>query len=143
MNLSDTQKEYFSDAAEEFGVSEAMAIGICYNESRFAPTATNVNTNGTTDWGIAQCNDTTFSYLNSVLGISSMYDVLDMQTGIRACCALLAHYKSMGLSENDILLAYQEGLGNYQDVKQGKEEPWKAYYNVLKNIEIYSTLVKT
>lgn len=24
-----------------------------------------------------------------------------------------------------------------------KEEPWKAYYNVLKNIEIYSTLVKT
>ena len=49
----------------------------------------------------------------------------------------------MGLSENDILLAYQEGLGNYQDVKQGKEEPWKAYYNVLKNIEIYSTLVKT
>lgn len=89
MNLSDTQKEYFSDAAEEFGVSEAMAIGICYNESRFAPTATNVNTNGTTDWRIAQCNDTTFSYLNSVLGISSMYDVLDMQTGIRACCALL------------------------------------------------------
>lgn len=80
---------------------------------------------------------------DSVLGISSMYDVLDMQTGIRACCALLAHYKSMGLSENDILLAYQEGLGNYQDVKQGKEEPWKAYYNVLKNIEIYSTLVKT
>lgn len=143
MNLSDTQKEYFSDAAEEFGVSEAMTIGICYNESRFTPTATNVNTNGTTDWGIAQCNDTTFSYLNSVLGISSMYDVLDMQTGIRACCALLAHYKSMGLSENDILLAYQEGLGNYQDVKQGKEEPWKAYYNVLKNIEIYSTLVKT
>lgn len=143
MNLPDTQKEYFSDAAEEFGVSEAMTIGICYNESRFTPTATNINTNGTTDWGIAQCNDTTFSYLNSALGISSMYDVLDMQTGIRACCALLAHYKSMGLSENDILLAYQEGLGNYQDVKQGKEEPWKAYYNVLKNIEIYSTLVKT
>ncbi len=141
MNLSDTQKEYFADAAEEFGVSEAMTIGICYNESRFSPTATNVNTNGTTDWGIAQCNDTTFSYLNSVLGISSMSDVLDMQTGIRACCALLAHYKSMGLSENDILLAYQEGLGNYQEVKQGKEQPWDAYYKVLENIEIYSTML--
>lgn len=141
MNLSDTQKEYFTDAAEEFGVSEAMTIGICYNESRFSPTATNVNANGTTDWGIAQCNDTTFSYLNSVLGISSMSEVLDMQTGIRACCALLAHYKSMGLSENDILLAYQEGLGNYQEIKQGKEQPWDAYYKVLENIEIYSTML--
>lgn len=141
--LSDTMKLLFHETAAEYGVNEAYILGICYNESRFNPGAINAtNTDGTTDWGIGQCNDCTFPTLKKLIGISSIRDVLEAETGIRACCALFDYYKDMGFADEDALLAYQEGLGNYKNVKEGREQPWAAYGKVLENAEVYAAALK-
>lgn len=130
-NLDGTTKQYFFDAADEFDVDVNMIAAIAYNETRYTASATNVNTNGTTDWGMTQCNDVTFDIINSYIGISSMSELLDAQTGIRGGCSLLRYYAdTYGLSGTNLLLAYQEGYGNYQKVMRGEAQPWQAYYNV-------------
>ena len=143
-SLSEETKLRFKNIAAEYNVPEAYILGICYNESKFNPGAINdKNTDGTTDWGIGQCNDTTLSCLSSLIGITSMSEVLNEETGIRACCALFRYYKDEYhlLLNTDALLAYQEGYGNYLDVKEGREEPWSAYEKVLKNVHIYQSVL--
>lgn len=136
--LSPEKKSVITRYAQQTGVDEALVLAICYHESRFKPTLTHENTNGTTDWGIAQCNDATFDVLRNYIGIEDMSELLDFETGVRACCALLRYYKNRGLEETaDILLAYQQGYGGYEAVKSGEAEPWAAYAETIDCMEIY------
>ena len=139
--LADELKTDIRESAEEWSVNEAYVLAICYNETRFTPDLKNKNQNGTTDWGIAQCNDTTEGYLKETIGINSMEDVLDSKVGIDACCALLAHYKSMGLDDANALLAYQEGIGNYREIVAGRQQPWDSYSATMENVRVYSELI--
>lgn len=148
---SDQQKQYealsyyskvlIDEISSEYGVDAALVKAICYNETQFQPTLTHMNANGTTDWGIAQCNDMTFEYLHENIGISKMQDLLDMETGIKACCSLLAYYQNvLGTdSAEQILLAYQEGLGNYFAVVNGEQEPWDSFEKTYYNYVVFST----
>lgn len=131
------QRELVHRICKEFDVDEAIVLGICYHESRFQPYAKNVNTNGTTDWGMAQCNDTTFAELNGRIGINSMEELLDAETSIRACCALLQYYQELGLDGEDLLLAYQQGYGGYKDVMAGEAKPWAAHEETKASIDIF------
>lgn len=131
------QRELMHRICKEFDVDEAIVLGICYHESRFQPYAKNVNANGTMDWGMAQCNDTTFAELNKRIGINSMEELLDAETSIRACCALLQYYQELGLSGENLLLAYQQGYGGYKAVMAGEAEPWAAYEETKTSIDIF------
>lgn len=136
--LSPERKSVITRYAAQTGVEESLVMAICYHESRFLPTVTHENTNGTTDWGVAQCNDTTFDVLHNYIGIEDMSELLDFETGVRACCALLQYYKNLRLEEStDILLAYQQGYGGYQAVKSGEAEPWAAYEETIACMNIY------
>lgn len=136
--LSPEKKSVITRYAQQTGVDEALVLAICYHESRFKPTLTHQNANNTTDWGVAQCNDSTFEVLHNYIGIENMSELLDFETGVRACCALLRYYKNRGLEETaDILLAYQQGYGGYEAVKSGEAEPWAAYAETIDCMEIY------
>ena len=136
--LSPEKKSVITRYAQQTGVDEALVLAICYHESRFKSTVTHENTNGTIDWGVAQCNDTTFDVLHNYIGIEDMSELLDFETGVRACCSLLQYYKNRGLEETaDLLLAYQQGYGGYEAVKTGNAEPWAAYAETIDCMDIY------
>lgn len=140
--LSDEDKMVIHEASTEFNVDEALVLAIAYNETRFNATATNVNTNGTTDWGLGQSNDTCFNYLHQQLGITSMDQLLNIKMGARAICALLKYAKdAVGPDTYNTLLAYQEGVGNYWQVKKGYQKPWNAFYTTSEAYKIFSTMV--
>lgn len=94
-----------ASAAAKYGVPANLALGIAAHESGFNPSATNVNTNGTTDWGVMQLNDLTVK----TLGVSNP---LDPQQNIDAGVKLLGSYltKYNG-DESKALWAYASGPG--------------------------------
>lgn len=94
------------DAANSYGVPPSIALGIASHESGFNPNATNLNTNGTTDYGVMQLNSTTVQ----TLGVS---DPLDPQQNIDAGVSLLAQYLNQyGGNTNLALQAYASGPGS-------------------------------
>jgi uncharacterized membrane protein (UPF0127 family) len=93
------------NAANTYGVPPAIALGVASHESGFNPNATNVNTNGTTDYGVMQLNSTTVQ----TLGISNP---LDPQTNINAGVQLLGQYlQQYGGNTSLALQAYASGPG--------------------------------
>lgn len=93
------------NAANQYGVPPNLALGIASHESGFNPNATNVNTNGTTDWGVMQLNDTTVK----TLGVSNP---LDPQQNIDAGVGLLASYLQKYNGNTSLALqAYASGPG--------------------------------
>lgn len=136
-SFSEAEKKTIHDIAAEYGVDEGVVLGICYHESHFRPNAIGENENGTRDWGISQCNDTTFEFLSRRIGISDMSQCLDMVTGIRACCALLAYYQELGLTGDDALLAYQQGYNSFLAVKSGIAQPWAAFEETKPSIAAF------
>ena len=98
-------------------------LAIIYNESRFIPGLTHVNSNGTTDWGLMQVNDVCFDLLHRQLGIQSMEELLDPYKSIQAGCAILGYHRRYVDNEEDALLRYQVGAGNYQAYKEMGKVP--------------------
>jgi soluble lytic murein transglycosylase-like protein len=100
-----TVQQMVVTAAQQYGVPPALALGIASHESGFNPNATNVNSNGTTDWGVMQLNDVTVK----TLGVSNP---LDPQQNIDAGVGLLAKYlQQYGGDEQKALWAYASGPG--------------------------------
>jgi Transglycosylase SLT domain len=94
------------DAANTYGVPPNLALGIASHESAFNPTATHVNNNGTTDWGVMQLNDTTVASL----GVSNP---LDPQQNIDAGVQLLGSYLTKYNGDSaKALQAYASGPGS-------------------------------
>jgi soluble lytic murein transglycosylase-like protein len=93
------------NAANQYGVPPNIALGVAAHESGFNPNATNLNTNGTTDYGVMQLNSSTVQ----TLGIS---DPLDPQTNINAGVQLLGQYlQQYGGNTSQALQAYASGPG--------------------------------
>ena len=140
LSLSKEKRAMVERCAAAADVDVNMVRAICFQESRFQPTLTHTNSNGTVDWGVGQCNDSTFETLHARIGINNMQELLDFETGIRACCALLQYYKTdLGIGNpNDLLLAYQQGYTGLQNVKNGSAEPWAAYEKTLGSMAIYA-----
>ena len=96
-------------AANQYGVPPALALGIASHESGFNPNAVNVNTNGTSDYGVMQLNDTTVQ----TLGISNP---MDPQQNIDAGVSLLGKYlQQYNGNTTDALWAYASGSGAVSD----------------------------
>lgn len=92
-------------SADKYGVPPSLALGIANHESGFNPSATNHNTNGTTDWGVMQLNDTTVQ----TLGVSNP---LDPQQNIDAGVSLLGKYlQQYNGDTTKALWAYASGPG--------------------------------
>ncbi len=91
--------------ANAAGVPPQIALGVAAHESGFNPSATNVNTNGTTDYGVMQLNSTTVQ----TLGVS---DPLDPSQNIDAGVGLLASYYAKYGDWNTALQAYAAGPGS-------------------------------
>lgn len=92
-------------AASTYGVPPNLALAIAAHESGFNAAATNLNLNGTTDWGVMQLNDTTVQ----TLGVA---DPLDPTQNIDAGVQLLASYlQQYGGDEQKALWAYASGPG--------------------------------
>ena len=126
----DALKRYTWETARAYGVSYEMVLAIIYHESRFQADATHVNSNGTTDWGLMQINDVCFDLLHSQLGINSMEELLDPHKGVQAGCAILAYHLKYTGNEEDALLRYQVGAGNYKYYKDNGTVPL-CYTNTL------------
>lgn len=93
------------NAANTYGVPPTIALAVASHESGFNPNATNVNTNGTTDYGVMQLNSTTVQ----TLGLSNP---LDPQTNIDAGVQLLGQYlQQYGGNTSQALQAYASGPG--------------------------------
>ncbi len=94
-----------TQAANTYGVPVNLALGIAAHESNFNPNATNVNANGTIDYGVMQLNTTTVK----TLGVS---DPMDPQQNINAGVGLLATYlQKYNGNQTDALWAYASGPG--------------------------------
>lgn len=91
--------------ANAAGVPPSIALGVAAHESGFNPNATNVNTNGTTDYGVMQLNSSTVQ----TLGVS---DPLDPSQNINAGVGLLASYYAKYGDWNTALQAYAAGPGS-------------------------------
>lgn len=135
--FSEDGRRLIRELSAEYGVDEATVMSICFHESHFNPSAIGENENGTMDWGIAQCNDTTLEFLAQSIGINNMNQLLNEETGIRACCALLDYYQERGLTGDDILLGYQEGYSNFLAVKSGIDQPWPAFEETKACVEVF------
>lgn len=91
--------------ANQYGVPPSIALGVASHESGFNPNATNTgNSNGTTDWGVMQLNDTVVK----TLGIQNP---LDPNQNINAGVSLLASYYNKYGDWNTALAAYAAGPG--------------------------------
>ncbi len=113
-NAWDTElKQYAWQMAKYYNISYEMVVAIVYNESRFVPGLTHTNSNGTVDWGLMQVNDVCLSLLNRKLGIQSMEELLDPYVSIKAGCFILGYHRGYVSNEEDALLRYQVGAGNY------------------------------
>jgi Transglycosylase SLT domain len=94
-----------ANAAAQYGVPANLALGIASHESGFNANATNVNTNGTIDYGVMQLNTTTVQ----TLGVA---DPLDPQQNIDAGVGLLAKYLTQYNGNDELALqAYASGPG--------------------------------
>ena len=129
-NWSTELKQYTYQQAKAYGISYELVLAIIYHESGFNASATHLNTNGTTDWGLMQINDVCFTLLNRQLGISGMGDLLDPYKGIQAGCAILAYHLRYVGNENDALLRYQVGAGSYAYYKANGTVP-RSYTNTI------------
>lgn len=116
-------KQYTWQMAKHYNVSYELVLAIIYNESRFVPGLTHVNSNGTTDWGLMQVNDVCFDLLHRQLGIQSMEELLEPYKSIQAGCAILGYHRRYVDKEEDALLRYQVGAGNYQAYKEMGKVP--------------------
>jgi Transglycosylase SLT domain len=76
-------------ACAQCGFPAQVALAIASEESGFNPNATNVNANGTTDWGVMQVNDSVWQ----TQGLSQPgTNFLDPQTNINVGVGLLCAY---------------------------------------------------
>ncbi len=95
-----------ADAAAQYGVPPSLALGIASHESGFNPNATNLNSNGTTDYGVMQLNTTTVQ----TLGVANP---LDPQQNIDAGVGLLASLLQKYNGDQQLALwAYASGSGS-------------------------------
>jgi len=95
------------NAAAQYGVPANIALGVAAHESGFNPTATNVNTNGTTDYGVMQLNTSVLQ----TYGLTPA-EALDPQTNIDTAMSLLGGYISKYGDVDTALQAYASGPGN-------------------------------
>jgi hypothetical protein len=94
-------------AANQYGVPLNVALGVAAHESGFNPSATNLNTNGTTDYGVFQLNTSVLQ----TYGLTPA-QALDPQTNINTAMSLLGGYISKYGDVNTALQAYASGPGN-------------------------------
>jgi soluble lytic murein transglycosylase-like protein len=96
-----------TQAAQQYGVPVNVALGIASHESGFNPSATHLNANGTTDYGVMQLNDTVLE----TYGLTPA-QALDPQTNINTAVSLLAKYLGQYNGNVDTALwAYASGAG--------------------------------
>jgi hypothetical protein len=99
------------DAANQYGVPPNIALGIAAHESGFNANATNLNTNGTTDYGVMQLNSTTVQ----TLGIADPMDPQqNINGGMQLLSQLLTQYDG---NVTNALWAYASGSGNVGPTK--------------------------
>jgi hypothetical protein len=93
-------------AANQYGVPPSIALGIASHESGFNPNATNLNTNGTTDYGVMQLNTSVLQ----TYGLTPA-QAFDPQTNIDTSMSLLGGYLSKYGNIDTALQAYASGPG--------------------------------
>lgn len=98
-------QQMVTSAANAAGIPPSVALGVASHESGFNPNATNLNTNGTTDYGVMQLNSATVQTLN-------VSNPLDPQQNINAGVGLLAKYYQQYGNWSDALQAYASGPGS-------------------------------
>jgi hypothetical protein len=101
-----TIQQMILTAAAQYGVPANIALGIAAHESGFNPNATNVNSNGTTDYGVMQLNTSVLQ----TYGLTPA-QAFDPQTNINTAMALLGGYISTYGNVNTALQAYASGPG--------------------------------
>jgi hypothetical protein len=106
LGTSSSVQQMIVNAANQYGVPPSIALGIAAHESGFNPTATNVNTNGTTDYGVMQLNTSVLQ----TYGLTPA-QAFDPQTNIDTAMQLLGGYISKYGSIDTALQAYASGAG--------------------------------
>lgn len=108
------QQKYLAERCLEYDLDLSVLKAVAWNESRFQPDATHVNTNGTTDWGMFQINDSCYNYLHDEIGLDSMPELLDPYTNIDAAVTLMRYHKDATGDDALALMRYQCGEGNFK-----------------------------
>lgn len=90
----------------EYGVDYELFLAVMHNESSSNPTATNRNSNGTTDSGLMQINSVNHDWLTSELGVTDFYNPFQ---NMRAGAFMLGELSKKYADAHQILMAYNMG----------------------------------
>lgn len=112
-NFNEDYKLYAKTQCELYGISYEMFLAVAYNESRFTPEASHINSNGTKDHGLCQINDTCVPFLQKCGAINDKDDLYDVYKNIDSYIAIMSYHYSDTQDEDLALLRYQVGEGAY------------------------------
>ncbi len=132
MTSADVKSQILA-AAQKYGVDPTLALAVAAHESGFNPTATHQNSNGTTDWGVFQLNDTTVRTLN-------VSDPLDPSQNIDAGVRLLGMLSNQYSGDlQKTLWAYSAGAGSVASGKMPASVPsyidWVTNYMAQNQVQ--------
>ena len=130
-------KEYVFEKSLSNGIDPYVVFGIIYNESRYQEDVTNLNTNGTTDYGLMQINEVNFDYLHNTIGIESMNDLLDPYKNIECGIELLRYHTDLANDTKLGLIGYQSGAGTMARLIQKGIYETEVQQQVLDYAEVY------
>jgi hypothetical protein len=105
--------ELLDEICEDSVKLKATYLAIIEHESYFDESALHLNSNGTYDYGLGQINEVAFDLVSEELDISSMQDLLDGDTNLKAMEVLLDYHLEATDNLDLAVLRYQLGNGAY------------------------------
>lgn len=106
-------QEYTWEISEEYNIRYTLLLALMYRESGFNVNAVNHNTDGTTDSGLMQLNDTTRPFLQK----HNITDYMNPYQNILGGAILLRHHlDNNNQNEQCALMAYQYGQTGAQSL---------------------------
>lgn len=141
-NFDTEYKNYAKNQCELNGLSYEMFLAVAYNESRFTPEASHINSNGTTDHGLCQINDACVPFLQSRGTIDNTYDLYDVYKNIDSYIAIMSYHYSDTQDEDLALLRYQVGEGAYAKKYANGSLTNETHQKVIEIKNLYKNYLK-
>lgn len=139
-NWDDDLKEYTESLCEENDIPYKYVLGIIYNESRFQSDVISEH-GGYYNYGLMQINGITFDYLREEIGIEDEEELLNPKTNILAGITLLVYHREFVNSNKHMILRYQLGATNYEELIQSGKYSIPALERVLDKADQFDKFI--
>lgn len=136
----DNLKKYTERLCNRKDIPYQYVLGIIWNESRFQSDVTSEHA-GYTNYGLMQVNGITFDFLQDEIGLESEDELLDPKTNILAGITLLDYHRDYVTNDKEMILRYQVGESNYQNMIENGEYSMPCLERVLDKAEIFKLVI--